>query len=520
MTDRDVLLVGAGHNGLACAHRLALAGRSVLVLEAGDTPGGCATTREFYPGFSVSACAHWLNQFSPELSREMKLERHGFSLAARDLASVALGLDAEALVLRGNSVAGAGLTAREQAAYRDFHGKMLKFSRLLALAFAARPPKLVESNVRDRLTLIRLAFGLKMLGREDMRELLRIVMINMYDLMEEQFEHTRLKALLSFDGILGAYAGPRSPGTVFNYLYKMVGEHFGYMGAAQVSGGMGSLGAAMAASARSAGAEIRCSSSVARINVEDGRATGVTLESGEQLHANLVVSNVDPVNTFESLVGFRHMETGAVRRVSHIRCRGGAAKLHLALSDLPEFNGLSTTLLGQRLVIAPDMDTMERAFNALKYREYSPLPLMDISIPTIADTSLAPQGQHVLSAIVQFVPYDPEGGWEAHREAFIEVLLDLLQQYAPGLRELVLAAELLTPLDLEKRFGMKGGNWHHIELALDQVLMMRPFPGASQYRTPVDGLYLCGAGTHPGGGIMGLAGRNAAGVILKEGQQE
>jgi len=517
MTDCDVLLIGAGHNGLACAHALARSGKKVLVLEAGSSPGGCAATREFHPGFSVSACAQWLNQFSPEVFGDMKLEQHGLSFAARDLASVSLGGEAGHLVLRGGSVGGAGVTARDRSAYADFHAKMLKYSRLLARACTARVPKLVEANAADRLMLLRLGLALRLLGRTDMRELMRILLINMYDLMEEHFEHAALKALLSLDGILGAHAGPRSPGTVFNFLYRQMGEVFGYCGPAQVRTGMGGLGNAMAASARSAGAEILCDSNVVRIIVESGRAMGATLDSGEQLRSKLVVSNVDPVNTFERLVGFRHMETGMVRRISHIRYRSGTAKLHLALSGLPDFSGLDTDLVGQRLVIAPDMDLMERAFNAVKYREYSRAPLMDISIPTVNDESLAPAGQHVLSAMVQFAPYNPQGGWEAHRGPFLEILLDLLEYYAPGLRAQVLAAELLTPQDLEREFGMRGGNWHHGELALDQILMMRPVSGTAQYSTPIEGLYLCGAGAHPGGGLMGLAGRNAAREILRQG---
>ena len=245
-----------------------------------------------------------------------------------------------------------------------------------------------------------------------------------------------------------------------------------------------------------------------------GRAVGVTLVGGERLRAGTVVSNVDPVTTFEGLVGYRNVETGTARRVAQIRCKSGAAKLHLALDGAPSFTGLDSGLLGQRLVIAPDMHYLERAFNAVKYREWSAAPALDISIPTVHDPALAPPGRHVLSAIVQFAPYEPEGGWERHRQAFTDCLIDTLAAYAPGLREQVSAAELLTPADLEREYGMRGGHWHHGELSLDQVMMMRPFPGASQYATPLEGVYLCGAGAHPGGGLMGLAGRNAAREII------
>lgn len=517
MTNYDVLLVGAGHNGMVCAHTLAKAGKKVLVLEASAQPGGCAATREFAPGFAVSSCAQWLYQLSPEVNRDMQLEKHGLSYAARDLASVSLAEGGDHLVLRGAELEGAGISAEDRAAYRDFSVRMQRFAKLLASAFGARAPKLVESNLTDRLTLLKLGLGLKLLGRDDMSDLMRIVLINMYDVMEEHFEHPRLKALLSLDGMLGSHMGPRSPNTVFGYLYRRVGEVFGFNGVAQLQGGMGALGQAMAESCRDAGVEFRCGEAVASIDTDAGRTTGVTLAGGEQLRASTVISNVDPVTTFKHLVGFPNLETGTVRKVSNIRCKSGTAKLHLALNALPGFTGLATELAGHRLVIAPDMNYAERAFNAVKYSEYSEAPVMDISIASVNDPGLAPPGQHVLSAIVQFAPYQPEGGWEQHREAYVQSLIALLERYAPGIGASVVASELLTPQDLEGEFGMLNGHWHHGELSLDQVMMMRPFSGANQYSTPVDGLYLCGAGAHPGGGLMGLAGRNAAREVIKRG---
>lgn len=517
MTDYDVVLVGGGHNGLVCAHALAKSGKRVLVLESAAKAGGCAATREFSPGFSVSSCAQWLTQLSPEVIKNMNLERHGLAYAARDLASVSLAEDGDHLVLQDGTLSGAGISQQDVAAYRDFDARMQRFSGLLAKAFSVRAPRLVESNFADRLTLIKLGLGLKLLGKNDMNDIMRIILINMYDVMQENFDHPRLKALLALDGMLGSHMGPRSPNTVFGYLYRRVGDLFGFHGPAQVRGGMGALAGAMVASCEAAGVEVRTAAAVSRIDTEAGRATGVTLASGERISAGLVVSNVDPVTTFEKLVGYRNIETGVVRNVSKIRCKSGTAKLHLALNALPAFTGLSADLCGHRLVIAPDMDYAERAFNAVKYSEYSQSPVMDISLPTVNDPDMAPAGQHVLSAIVQFAPYEPEGGWGVHRDKFIDILLDLLERYAPGLRQQVVAAELLTPQDLEREFGMKGGHWHHGELSLDQVMMMRPFHGANQYATPVEGLYLCGAGSHPGGGVMGLAGLNAAREITKRG---
>jgi phytoene dehydrogenase-like protein len=518
MTRYDVLLVGGGHNGLVCATYLAKAGKKVLLLEANEELGGAASTREFSPGFLVSACAHWLTQLSPEVDKDLDLQDHGLEFAARDLNSISLALDGDTLSLRGDHVAGQNVSEADREAYKAFYKQTLKFSSLLATAFAARAPKLVEGNITDRSNLIKLGLGMKLLGREDMRELMRLALINMYDVMEENFDNEQLKALLSLDGVMGAHMGPRSPNTVFGYLYRRVGDVFGFIGPAQVRGGMGAIGKALTNAAQASGVEIRTASKVEKILMQEGRVSGARLVGGEEILAPLVVSNADPVTTFRDLVGYNNIETGVARRVSQIRLKSGTAKLHLALDGLPAFTGLNESQLGQRLVIAPTMDYIEKAFNHAKYGEYSTAPAMDISIPTINDSSLAPQGKHVLSAIVQFAPYQLKDGWEEQQETFKELVIECLSQYAPGIKAQILASELLTPVDLEREFHMQGGHWHHGEISLDQIMMMRPFTGASQYGTPVDGLYLCGAGTHPGGGVTGLCGRNAAKEILKRGR--
>ncbi len=517
MTDYDVVLVGGGHNGLVCATYLAKAGKKVLVLEANDKVGGASASREFAPGYTVSSCAHWLTHLSPQVSKDLGLDSHGLQLAARDLDSIGLSPSGEHITVSGAAVDGRSLTSDDKQAYVEFHRKTSKFANFLAKAFAMRPPKLVESNFTDRINLLKLGLGMKMMGRDDMSELMRLALINMYDVMEENFDNETLKALLSFDGLLGAHMGPRSPNTVFGYLYRRVGDAHGYIGPAVVRGGMGAIGEAMAVAAKAAGVEIRTASPVEKINLVDSRAVGVTLADGSTIGASQVVSNADPVTTFEKLVGYRNVETGLVRRVSQIRMRSGVAKLHLALDALPQFNGLSANQHGQRLVIAPSMDYIERAFNSAKYGESSLKPALDISIPTVHDSTLAPAGKHVLSAIVQFAPYDLKEGWDTHKKDFTRRVIQTIEEYAPGISEQIVASELLTPVDLERQFHMKGGHWHHGEISLDQVMMMRPFPGATQYGTAVNGLYLCSAGSHPGGGVMGLAGRNAALEIVKRG---
>jgi phytoene dehydrogenase-like protein len=346
---------------------------------------------------------------------------------------------------------------------------------------------------------------------------MRIVMINIYDVMNEHFSHAALKSTIALDAVTGTNMGPRSPNTVYSYLHRATGEHLGQTGTTQVLGGMGAFGQSLATAAEKCGAKIQLGSSVTTIAKTDDRVTGVTLDSGEQISAKLVISSADPSTTFRRLLGYHQMEAGMAKRVECYRSRSGTAKLHLALSGLPSFTGLSETQLTERLVITPPMDGMETALNPMKYRELSDLHIFDISIPTIEDPGLAPQGQHSLTAIVHYVPYAPDIGWEAGKPQLINQLISELEGYAPGIGALVTTSELVVPSDFEASHGMTGGSWHHGELSIDQALMMRPFPGSTQYATAVEGLYLCGAGAHPGGGLQGLPGRNAAKEILKRG---
>ena len=516
----DVVVVGGGHNGLICATYLAQDGRKVLVVEANDSLGGASMTSEFNDNFSVSSCAHWLFQLNPEVASDMNVDGSKLELAARDLSTIALAENGNHLTISGGKLEGAGISEEDQKAFTAFNKQISKFCKLLAGAFKRRAPKLVEGNLADRITLAKLGLGMKMLGKEDMSDLMRLALINIYDVMEENFDNELLKGAISLDSLLGSHMGPRSPNTVYGYIYRRMGEAYGYKGPAVVKGGMGALGDALADSARKSGVDIEVGTPVSNINVDIDRATGVTLSDGRVFNATIVVSNADPKTTFNKLVGLANIEAGVARRVKTMRMKGDTAKLHLALDDLPNFTGLDKSQLGQRLVIAPTMDYIEEAFNSSKYGEYSKAPAMDISIPTVHDASLAPEGKHVMSVIVQYAPYDLEGGWtDENKESFKQLTIDRIVEFAPDLKSKILASELLTPVDLEQRFHIHGGHWHHGEISLDQILMMRPFPGASQYGTSVDGLYLCSAGNHPGGGVMGLAGHNAAKEIIKRGTE-
>ena len=518
-TTFDCIVIGGGHNGLVCAAYLARAGRSVLVLEAAPQVGGAAATHEFAPGYRVSSCAHVLHQMSGQLIDELALESHGLRFAATRMNTTAVSPDGASIEFGpAGLVDVSGLSPRDVEGYPRLLERMRKYATLLAGVFEQEPPRLGTSDWPDRMALLRLGWKVRRLGRRDMRELLRIGAMNVYDLLHEHFDSPLLQGALGLDAVLGTNYGPRSPGTVLTWLYRLAGESGAVArGMAQPVGGMGAISEALARAATAAGATIRTNAAVARVLVEDDRACGVLLESGERIAGHAVVSNADPQRTLLQLLGAEHLDTGFVRRVSHLRNRGLTARFHLALEAPPRFPGLPAHALQGRVLVAPTLDYIERAYNHSKYGETSAAPALEITVPTLNDPSLAPAGGHVLSATVQYAPYAVRGGWDQERDRLAERVIDLLELHCPGLRGTVRAAELLAPCDIEQRFRITGGHWHHAELAFDQFFMLRPVPGAAQYATPLPGLYLCGAGSHPGGGVMGTAGRNAARHVLAGG---
>lgn len=510
----NIVIIGAGHNGLVCAAYLAKAGRKVTVVEAARQVGGAAVTREFAPDFRVSSCAHLLYMLDKDISKDLDLNSHGLKVAKKDLITVSLAKDGHHLVLAGEQVDG-NVSDFDQQALKEYRRFMGRFAGVIGALHNRIPPRIASGQSRDLIALGKLALDIRLLGRDDMREFLRIAGINIFDVLQENFDSDMLKGALALDALLGTHSGPRSNNSVFTALHRLSGNSGAVPGTLSLPhGGMGAVTEALAAAARKHGAEIRTSCPVARIIMEHDHAIGVELDNGEQVLGGTVVSNADPKTTFLKLVGARNLEAGFAQKIKNIRARGNTAKLHLALSDLPNFTGLKFEQMDERLVIAPDLNYVERAFNHAKYGEFSTQPVMEIVFPSIFDKSLAPAGQHVLSAIVQYAPRDLKQGWGTGKSAFTEVILDLLEEYAPDIRSKAVMAELLTPEDIEREFRISGGHWHHGELSLDQFLMLRPVPGAAQYATPVNGLYLCGAGCHPGGGVMGSAGRNAAHAIL------
>lgn len=514
MPSFDAIVIGGGTNGLACAARLQKSGRRVLVLESGAEPGGAALGREFAPGYRAPGLAHLVTTIDARVEREMDLGRHGLSYAGLSLPSTLVAPDGDHLVLEGEAGERvAGLSEGERLAWSELRGQLLRFAGVLAPFKEMTPPRIAAGAGNEYMKLGKLGFGIRRLGKDDFREFLRMLLINVYDVLNDDLTDPRLKGILAHDAVLGTWLGPRSPNSLIHLLNRLAGQVAGRRAAVALpAGGMGAVASAMATSAEAQGVTIRTGARVAAILVEDDRAVGVTLADGEELRAKTVVSAINPKTTFLSLVGPRHLDTGFVNRVRAMKSRGGAAKLHLALNGAPDFRGAD---LHSRLVLAPSETAVELSFNAVKYGEVPERPVMEVVLPSAHEGGHAPDGHHILSAIVQFAPHAPKAGPDAARQEMLARSLAVLEDHAPGLRALVEHAEILMPYDIEARYGMVGGNWHHGELSVEQMLFLRPFAGTSQYATPLSDLWLAGAGCHPGGGISGAAGWNAAERIIR-----
>ena len=510
----DSIIIGAGHNGLVCAAYLAQGGQRVLVLEASDKSGGLGASCEFHPGFHASV-AHTVSHFSRKIADDLKLSSHGFETTSNPLPTVGLSADHEHVVVQQDTVS--GTSADDAESYQDFRALMQRFTDVLKPFWLKTMPRIGTSSLADMMTFAHIGLNLRRIGKKDMREFLRVVSLPARDLMDEYFDNELLKATLSWDGLIGSKLAPRSPNAaVLTMLYRMAGESGGAHAVA--AGGVNALVESLCAAATTAGAEIRNSAIVSRILISgsaDGLvANGVQLLDGEKIEADRIISATDPQQTFFDLVGVEHLEIGFTNRIRRLRCDGYVAKLHLALNSLPEFGGLEQA--NGRMIIATDMDAIEFAFDHAKYGECPAQPVMEIVLPSVHDATLAPDGQHVLSAHVMYVPHRLKGGWtDAARDEICERAIDTIAQYAPRIRDQIVHQEFLTPSDLERDYRVTGGHWHHTEFAMDQMLMMRPTYEAAQYDTPIPGLHLCGAGCHPGGGMMGGAGHNAAREILR-----
>lgn len=512
MTAKSVLIIGGGHNGLVCATYLAKAGFSVQILEARETAGGGASGHHIAEGYRVSGLAHVLHPLNPGIIKDLDLVNAGLE-AGNAINTISLGRDGRHLTLAADSVTGTGLSSEDSAAYTAFKKEFRGYARALEPLTMNKPPRLKGMDCRDQFTLARMGWSLRFgLGASAISEFLRVGGINIYDVLNETMDDPQLKGAIAADAVIGHHMGPRTPTTVLTYLNRLRGETYGPH--TLPVGGKGNIAAVLVSAAKRAGVDIRTDAKVQQIIVADGKAAGIRLLSGEEIMADIVISNADAKTTFLELVGTADLDAMFAHRIHTTRTNGSVAKLHFALSGLPRINGLPETELGQRLLIAPDMRYVEHAFNHAKYGEYSEAPVLEITIPSLVDSSLAPGGHHVMSVSASFAPYSLKNGWDNGKRDFSRKVISLIEDYAPGFAARIVASELLTPADIEREFNVTGGHWHHGELTIDQSFMMRPVHGTAQYDTPVEGLFLCGAATHPGGGITGLPGHNAAKRIL------
>jgi phytoene dehydrogenase-like protein len=516
MTERiDAIVIGAGHNGLVCAAYLARANLKVLVLESADSAGGMAAPRTVSDDYQFSGLAHAAYPVSAAIRRDLKLDRFGYE-PGKAIDTIALDAQGRHLTIGQNGVSGDGLAEIDQQAYTSFRSQYLAFAKAIRPLFDNKPPRLKDMPFADKATLAKLGWNIRMgLGREAMYEFLRVAAINIYDVLNDTFDDDRLKGAIAADAVMGSAMGPRTPGTVLTWLQRLQGELNGPL--SLLSGGKSQLVHALTQSAEDAGVTIEFNSPVAKVLIENDKAFGVKLANGEMRKAPIVVSNADPRTTFSSLVGAPQLDTMFATRVAQIRGSGVVAKLHLALSGKPEFTGLPDSQLKNRLLVAPSMQYVERAFNHSKYEEYSESPVLEITLPSLHNGSLAPDGHHVMSVNVAYVPYEIDGGWQEQKTSLAYKIISQLGRYCPDLKSLIVDHEFLTPEDIEGQFNAVRGHWHHGELSIHQSFMMRPVHGAAQYDTPVEKLFLCGAGCHPGGGLTGLPGRNAAKRILELG---
>ena len=521
---REIVIIGAGVNGLISAFYLARAGRKVLVLERRDAVGGAAVSGEFHPGFRCSTLAHAGGPLLPKIASDLRLESHGLSVIEPPVSIFAPSPDGRALVLLPNAKETArGLepfSHHDVVQYPEFIELLSDYSALLRQWLSLTPPVIEKPGGEDLWNLFHFGRKLRGLGKKNMTRLLRYAPMAIADFAAEFFETELLRAVIAARGILGAAMGPWSAGTTVNFLLQSASQPHPLGAPWFPRGGMGAFSEALAAAARKTGAEIRCNAGVEKILAKDGAVTGVVLAGGEEIPAKAVVSGADPRRTFLKFCDPTYFDPSFVVKIQHFRGRGTLAKINLALDGLPQFTALkdgNTNTLTGRIHIAPDIDYIERAFDASKYGEFSPQPYLDVTIPTLSDPTMARSGKHVMSIYAQFAPYRlRQGDWTSRRDELLQTVIKTLAAYAPNLPSLVLAAQVITPLDLETEWGLTGGHIFHGELALDQLFTMRPVIGWARYRTPLRGLYLCGSGTHPGTGMNGASGANAAREVLKD----
>ncbi len=521
-TKRDIVIIGGGHNGLVTAFYLAKTGFKPLVLERRSQVGGAAITEEFHPGFRCSTLAHTAGPLRADIVRDMQLEKYGARFITPEACVTALSPDGRALSLyQDESKSAQAISAfsqKDAANYPEFAKSLAKISKVIAEALATTPPDIDHPSSGDLWSMLKTGRTLRNLGKRDMYRVLRWGPMAVADLVAEYFETELLRAVIAARGIFGTFLGPWSAGSSLQLLIRAAGDSHPAGSAFFVAGGTGALTQAMASAAKAAGVEIQTGAEVIEIRVKDGAATGVLLATGEEIGAKAVISNADPKRTLLKLTDPVHLSPDFVQKLQHYRGNGTVAKVNLALSALPNFTALKnddSNALKGRIHIGHEIDYLERAFDESKYGNFSRDPYLEATIPSLTDPTLAPEGKQVMSIYMQYAPYKLKGSWEDQRKVLGQTIVQTLAQYAPNLPELILTHQIITPLDLEETYGLTGGQIFHGDLAIDQFFTMRPLLDWARYRTPIQNLYMCGSGTHPGAGLTGGSGANAAREILK-----
>jgi phytoene dehydrogenase-like protein len=530
-----VVIVGAGHNGLVAAAYLARAGKRVLVLEARHLVGGCAVTEEIWPGYRVSTASYLSSLLQERIVSDLDLPRYGYQVDAKDPAFFSPFSDGRHLSMWQDSSRTlaeiAKFSRKDAEAFPKYEAHLERLARVVESLLLVTPPEFPPAAPGDFLDYLKLLGSVRGLSRGEWTGLVKIFTQSAADFLDDWFESEHLKVTLATDGVIGANGGPRSPGTAYILLHHCMGGVNGHRGLwGFVRGGMGAISEAIAAAARARGAEIRVNAPVERIVVKRGRMKGVVLKNGDAIEANAVASCVDPKRTFLHLVDESELDPELVSRLRRFRSEGTSLKINLALNGLPEFTvlpGAPAPHHKATMHICPDLDYVERAWDDAKYGRPSRSPLLEMTVPTMYDASLAPAGKHIMGIFLQYAPYTlkpesclaagwPGGNWDELRDPFADRVIEVIAEYAPNIRGLIEHRQVLTPLDLERVYGLTGGNIFHGEMSLDQMFVLRPLAGMARYRTGIKGLYLCGSGAHPGGGVMGAPGYNAAREILKD----
>jgi phytoene dehydrogenase-like protein len=519
----DAIVIGAGHNGLVTTCYLARAGLRVLVLERRHVVGGACVTEETFPGFKVSTAAYVNSLFDTGIVRDLRLADYGYEVLARNPSSFTPFPDGRSLIMSPDAELTrkeiAKFSARDAERYPQYEEMLERVAAVVEPTLTLAPPDLQRPRLGDLRTLLSLGREFRRLG-DGAGEAVEILTGAARPILDRWFESEEVKGTLATDAIIGAMASPSMPGTAYVLFHHVMGEAGGARGVwGYMRGGMGGLTQALAAAARDLGAEIRCDAEVTRIVVQDGRALGVALASGDEFYAPVVASNADARVTFLGLLDRNELPEAFVADVERISYASASVKINVALAELPSFRALPGTEAGPQhrgtIHICPDQDYIERAFDDAKYGRPSADPVLECTIPSVVDPTVAPPGRHLMSMFVQYAPYDlRDGSWDDHREAFADRCFDLLDDYAPNFKRSVIARQVLAPPDLERVFNLTGGNIFQGAMTPNQLFAFRPVPGYARYRTPLPGLYLCGAAAHPGGGVMGTPGLNAAREIL------